>query len=75
MGLVVLLSGGSEGVQTVQFLENLLNKPNGISIIEKQIPFPSKTVFSLDDIAEIEDANRTKYNDSGILAVHLFIVF
>ncbi len=57
-----------------QFLENLLNKPNGISILEKQIPFPSKTVFSLEEIAEIEDANRTKYNDSGILAVHLLYI-
>lgn len=57
-----------------QFLENLLNKPNGISIVEKQIPFPNKTVFNLNDIVEIEDANRTKYNNSGILAVHLLYI-
>lgn len=57
-----------------QFLETLLNKPNGISVVEKQIPFPSKTVFSLDDIVEIEDTNRTRYNDSGILAVHLLYI-
>lgn len=57
-----------------QFLETLANKPNGITIVEKQIPTPNKSVFSINDITEIENANRSKYNDTGILAVHILYI-
>lgn len=58
----------------VSFLEARTYKPNGISIIKRAIPSPGKATFSVTEIAGIEDANRTKYNTYGQIAVWVFFV-
>lgn len=57
-----------------QFLENRINKPVGINIIEKQITTPNKTNYSISDIINIEKTNRVNYNRQGILTVHLLFI-
>lgn len=57
-----------------QFLDNRIYKPNGITIIEKQIPAPTNSPYSIEEIVAIENANRTKYNSTGILTVHLLYI-
>ncbi len=56
------------------FLESYLNKPNGITIVKTNISSPGKSVYSIDDIIAIEDANRTEFNkDQTVAAYFLFI--
>lgn len=56
------------------FLENRLNKPNGITIFQKQIPSQIGSPFSTTAIRKIEDDVRSKYNDDGILTLHLLFI-
>ena len=57
-----------------EFLENRINKPNGITIIENKISPLAKNLYNLNDIVLIENANRTKYNTTGTLAVYLLYI-
>lgn len=54
------------------FLEARTFKPNGITIEERAITSPGKTKYSTQDIIEIEDKNRTKYNTNNSIAVWVF---
>ncbi|GGK35511.1 hypothetical protein GCM10007962_32400 [Yeosuana aromativorans] len=54
------------------FLEARTNKPKGITIEKRAIPSPGKTVYSIEDISTIEDANRTYYNTDDQIAVWAF---
>lgn len=56
------------------FLEARLNKPNGITIVQKQIPSQTGAPFSTDAIRKIEDSIRTEYNDDGVLTLHLLFI-
>ncbi|TRX16319.1 membrane metalloprotease [Flavobacterium franklandianum] len=56
----------------VAFLTARTYKPNGISIVKRAIPSTGKATFTNAEIAEIEDANRTKFNTSNQIAVWLF---
>ena len=51
------------------FLENRLNKPEGITIELKEIESPGQDAYSVEDIAALEDTIRTEYNQNGRLAV------
>lgn len=53
----------------VSFIEARTYKPNGISIIKRAIPSPGKATFTVTEIADIEKANRTKYNTADQIAV------
>lgn len=52
------------------FLNALLNKPGGVSVVQTQIASAGKTVYSLNDIASIEKANRTVYTSGSQLGVY-----
>ena len=51
------------------FLSERLNKPEGIEIELKQIASPGKTVYSINEIRDLEDDIRTKYNSQKEVAV------
>lgn len=55
------------------FINTLLNKPAGVSVIQSQIASVSKSILSLDDIAAIEKTNRTAYTSGTQLSVYLLI--
>lgn len=52
-----------------EFLETQLNKPQGVEIVKKQIVSPGQDVYSIQDIKNIEDGNRQKFNDQKTIAV------
>ena len=56
----------------VSFLESRTYKPNGISVITNEIPSSGKSTYTTQDIINIEDANRTKYNTNNQIAVWVF---
>ncbi len=64
--------------ETVQryknFLEARLNKPNGITITQRQIQSPGNSPYSLDEIKKLESDNRTLYNNVGNLALCILFV-
>jgi hypothetical protein len=55
---------------TVTFLNNLVNKPAGITVIQTQIPSSNKTVMTLNDIVEVERTYRTVYTSGNQLGVY-----
>lgn len=52
------------------FLNTLVNKPGGVTVIQTQIASAGKTILSLNDIAAIEKANRTAYTSGNQLGVY-----
>ena len=52
------------------FLNSLINKPGGITIVQSQISASGKTVLSLNDIATIEKNKRTVYTSGSQLGVY-----
>jgi hypothetical protein len=55
------------------FLNSLINKPGGIAISQKQIPADNKPFYTLNDIATIEQMNRTGFNSGRQLTVYVLI--
>lgn len=53
------------------FLNSLLNKPEGISIIQTPIAASGKASLSIDDIVKIENTNRTAFNNGKNIAVYV----
>ena len=51
-----------------KFVENRTFKPEGIVFIEKEIPDTDKTVYTLDEVVDLEKANRTQYNSNTAYA-------
>tara|TARA_R110000868_G_scaffold335496_1_gene596347 strand:- start:58 stop:834 length:777 start_codon:yes stop_codon:yes gene_type:complete len=58
----------------VTFLNERVNKSQGISIVKRAIASSGKATFTNEEIIAIEDANRTKYNTSNQIAVWAFFV-
>jgi hypothetical protein len=58
----------------VSFINSLANKPAGITVIQSQVPSGGKSVYTLDDIAAIEKADRTKYNSGTQIAINFLYV-
>jgi hypothetical protein len=54
-------------------LNDILNKPDGIQIVQRQISSGSKSVYSLSDIKLIENSNRTVYTQANTVGVYLLI--
>jgi hypothetical protein len=52
------------------FLSSRLNKPQGIEIIQKQIPAAAGAVLSAQDVRNIEKQNRTIYTSGNQLGVY-----
>ena len=57
-----------------QFMQNRLNKPGGITIIQRQIASPGNAPFDINEVAAIESANRTKYNNGSVLTLSLLFL-
>lgn len=57
----------------VSYFENLLNKPGGISVIEKQIAASTKDPLTIAEIGQIEKDNRTTFNTDSQVAVYFLI--
>ncbi len=55
------------------FLSSLVNKPAGISVVQKQIASGGKNTYSINDISAIEKSNRTFFNTGNQLAVYVLI--
>lgn len=56
----------------INFLEERLHKPQGITVVETVIPTPTGTSFDINKIVSIEEEHRTIYNDGSNLAVYIF---
>lgn len=56
------------------FMEQRLNKSNGITIIEKQIVSPGTSPYDINEIVKIEKDNRTKFNTPDNLTLFLLFV-
>lgn len=54
------------------FMEARLNKPGGVSIIEKQVPSFGLAPYDINEVANIESAIRTKYNVGNVLTMYMF---
>lgn len=52
------------------FLNNLINKPGSIAIVQTPIAASGKTVLSINDIATIEKNNRTVYTSGSQLGIY-----
>lgn len=55
------------------FLQNRLNKPQGINITKTAIPSPGLAPYSISDIREVESSFRETFNKDNTLAVFAFI--
>ena len=56
----------------VSFFNARAYKPNGINVVLKSIPSPGTSPYSIQEIADIESANRTKFNTSNQIAIWVF---
>ena len=54
----------------VSFINSLINKSSGVSVVQTQIAAAGNTVLSLNDIATIEKNNRTVYTSGSQLGVY-----
>ncbi|WP_445733809.1 membrane metalloprotease [Mariniflexile sp.] len=68
---------GFEPAQTsinnfVNFVNARIFKPNGITVVKRAIVSPGTAPYSNQEIIDIEDKNRTKYNTNSQIAVWAF---
>ena len=56
----------------VPFLEERLNKPGGITLVESLIETDETAPYDINEIVAIEDANRTVFNNGDEIGVWLF---
>ncbi|RMB57576.1 membrane metalloprotease [Dokdonia sinensis] len=54
------------------FLEERLNKPNGITMVETIINLSQDPPYDIDEIVAIEDENRTIFNNGDEIGVYVF---
>ena len=54
------------------FLQQRLNKSIGITITQNEIASPGKSLFSVEDVQQIEKANRTQNTNNKALTAYLF---
>ena len=52
------------------FMEQRLNKPEGITIKQKQIPASGKATYTVNEIADIESQNREEFTTPDQLAIY-----
>jgi len=70
---------GSEPTQATldnlkTFLEQRLNKPGGITIVQNSISSPGKSSYSVDDIESIEKSNRTQVTSGGTVSTYFLFL-
>ncbi len=54
------------------FLEERINKPGGINIVETPIPLQDGSPFSISEVRDIEDEVRTQYTEGNDIAVFIY---
>lgn len=54
------------------FLEARVSKPSGISFVETPIDSQSGAPYTIEEIKDIEDAQRTRYTDGTTITVYIF---
>ncbi|MEO6638650.1 MAG: hypothetical protein ABIN25_10250 [Ginsengibacter sp.] len=57
----------------ISFLTSLVNKPGGVSVVQKQIATAGKSAYSINDIGFVEQGNREFFNTSTQVAVYVLI--
>lgn len=55
------------------FFNKYANKPGGINVIQSEITVPANTLYSAQEIVQIEENNRTQFNTDNTMAVYLFL--
>src|SRR5260221_11647768 len=55
-----------------RFLQQRLNKSSGITLTQNAIPSPGKSVYSADDVKNIENAHRTQSTNNKTLTAYFF---
>ena len=55
------------------FLNSLVHKPGGITITQKEIEAEGKPSYSINDVASIEQKDRTVYNTGNKIAIYVLI--
>ncbi len=58
---------------TVDFLKSLMNKSSGITVTQQQLTASGKSSLSLNDIATVEQQNRTAFNNGSQMDVYILI--
>ncbi|UCS95698.1 hypothetical protein KZP23_04040 [Echinicola marina] len=58
----------------VNWMEDLVNKPDGINVRMKSIPAVGQEDYSLDEIRAIEDNNRSSYNSGSELGLYILVL-
>ena len=75
---LVSVSGFSPSTTAVDnlktFLQARLNKPSGITVMQSTVASPGKTVYTLDDIKSIENAQRKQKPSGTTLTAFLLLV-
>lgn len=56
------------------FLNENLHKPDGIEFIKTAIPEPGNAQYSIEKISDIEDENRTVFNQDNTIGVYFLFV-
>ncbi|WP_335973180.1 membrane metalloprotease [Gaetbulibacter jejuensis] len=56
------------------FLENRVNKPNGITIEQHQIVPPGNSNYTIDDIVAIENTHRINFNTNDKIAIWILFL-
>ncbi|WP_200974758.1 hypothetical protein [Echinicola sp. 20G] len=60
--------------QITDWLNSLINKPLGITVITTSIPAVGQEDYSVTEVREIEDNNRTAYNAGDKLGMYILIL-
>ena len=55
------------------FLGSIINKPAGVTVSQKQVPAGAKESYSINDIAMIEQNNRTYFNSGSQMSVYVLV--
>jgi len=53
------------------YLNSLVNKPGGVTIVTREIPASSNTTLSVNDASIIEQANRTAFTTNSEIALYI----
>jgi hypothetical protein len=57
----------------VNFLNTYIYKPDGIRVVQRQIPASGKNLLTLNELVHLEKQNRTAFTGGRSIAVHILI--
>jgi hypothetical protein len=72
---VQYMTGFEPDAQAINHLQNFItgfvNKPNGVTVVTKEIAAIPNTTLTVDDIINIEKANRTAFSSANEIAIYI----